>query len=63
MPWHTSADGAFLPERMEAQNMRDRHQIIPYALEAVARPGSRETRVRRPPGDMRIRNGRGQGDG
>lgn len=43
--------------------MRDRHQIIPYALEAVARPGSRETRVRRPPGDMRIRNGRGQGDG
>ena len=43
--------------------MQDRHQIIPYALEAVARPGSRETRVRRPPDDMRIRNERGQRDG
>ena len=26
-----------------------RHNLIPYALETVARPGSRESRVRRPP--------------
>ena len=43
--------------------MRERHQIIPYALEAVARPGSRETRVRKPPDAMRIRNERGRCDG
>ena len=43
--------------------MQDRHQIIPYALEAVARPGSRETRVRKPPDAMRIRNERGSGHG
>lgn len=43
--------------------MRERHQMIPYTLEAVARPGSRETRVRKPPDDMRIRNERGRCDG
>ena len=26
-----------------------RHNLIPYALETVARPGSRESRVRRTP--------------
>ncbi len=36
-----------------------RHNLIPYALEAVARPGCRETRVRKPPDGMRIRNERG----
>ncbi len=39
---------------------QDRHNLIPYALETVARPGSRETRVRKPPDGMRIRNERGQ---
>lgn len=39
--------------------MKDRHMLIPYALEAVARPGSRESRVRRPPDGFRIRNERG----
>jgi len=41
--------------------MEDRHTLIPYALEAVARPGSREIRVRMPPDGVRIRNGRKQG--
>ena len=35
----------------------ERHKLIPYALEAVPRPGDRETRVRRPP-DVAIRNER-----
>lgn len=39
--------------------MQSRHQIIPYALHAVARPGSRESRVRKPPDGVRIRNERG----
>ena len=38
--------------------MRDRHSIIAYALETVARPGARETRVRHAPQDMKVRNGR-----
>jgi len=38
--------------------MEGRHTLIPYTLEAVARPGSREIRVRMPPDGMRIRNGR-----
>ena len=41
----------------------ERHNLIPYALEAVARPGSRETRVRKPPDGMRIRNERGAAHG
>lgn len=39
--------------------MANRHRIIGYALEAVARPGSRESRTRRPPDGMSIRNERG----
>ena len=39
--------------------MKDRHTIITYALECVPRPGARESRVRRPPDGMRIRNERG----
>ncbi len=39
--------------------MQDRQTLIPYALEAVARPGSREICVRRPPDGFRIRNERG----
>ena len=38
--------------------MTNRHPVIPYALEVVARPGSREIRVRMAPDGMRIRNGR-----
>ncbi len=36
-----------------------RQSMILYALEAVSRPGSRETRVRRPPDGFKIRNERG----
>lgn len=43
--------------------MENRHNLIPYALEVVARPGSRESRVRKAPGSMRIRNERSGGDG
>ena len=39
--------------------MANRHNLIPYALESVARPGSRESRVRPAPSGMRIRNERG----
>ena len=38
--------------------MDNRHTLIPYALEVVARPGSREIRVRMSPDGMRIRNRR-----
>lgn len=38
--------------------MESRHNLIPYALEDVPRPGSRESRVRMPPQGMKIRNGR-----
>lgn len=41
--------------------MAQRHNVIPYALEARPRPGSRETCVRKPPDGMRIRNGRETG--
>lgn len=37
----------------------NRHSLVPYALEAVARPGERETRVRKPPTGFAIRNERG----
>ena len=37
--------------------MKNRHTIITFALESVPRPGSRESRVRRPP-DIAIRNER-----
>lgn len=39
--------------------VHERHNLIPYALEVVARPGSRETRVKKPPQGARIRNERG----
>ena len=41
--------------------LENRHTLIPYALEVVARPGSREICVRMPPDGMRIRNGRKDG--
>lgn len=37
---------------------RLRHNLIPYALEAVPRPGAHEIRVRPAPEGMIIRNGR-----
>lgn len=43
--------------------MNKRHNLISYALETVARPGARESRVRRAPDGMRIRNERSMGDG
>ena len=43
----------------EVWRMANRHNLIPYALEDVARPGSRESRVRPAPNGMRIRNERG----
>lgn len=39
--------------------MMNRHMLIAYALESVARPGSRESRVRKPPDGFQIRNERG----
>ena len=38
--------------------MDNRHTLIPYALEVVARPGAREIRVRMAPDGVRICNGR-----
>lgn len=38
--------------------MDHRHMLIPFALEVVARPGSREIRVRTAPDGVRIRNRR-----
>ena len=43
--------------------VHERHNLIPYALEAVARPGSRETRVKKTPQGAKVRNERGEGDG
>lgn len=43
---------------MEAMGMDHRHMLIPFALEVVARPGSREIRVRTAPDGVRIRNRR-----
>ena len=40
--------------------MTKRHKLIGYALEAVARPGERESRTRRAPDGMTIRNERGE---
>lgn len=40
--------------------MENRHSLIGYALETVPRPGARETRVRRPPEGVRVRNERGE---
>lgn len=42
--------------------MKNRHNLIPYTLETVARPGSRESRVRRPPEGIAIRHERGETD-
>ena len=39
--------------------MENRHGLIPYALEEIQRPGSREIRVRPAPSGMMIRNERG----
>ena len=53
-------------ERSDKETMvmvHERPNLIPYALEAVARPGSRETRVKKPPQGARIRNERGEGNG
>ena len=36
--------------------MENRHCLIPYALQTVPRPGSREIRAKPAPPDMRIRN-------
>lgn len=38
--------------------MRERQNLILYALETAPRPGSRETRVRMAPSNMSVRNGR-----
>lgn len=40
--------------------MRLRHSLIPYALETVPRPGSREIRVRQPSGRTQVRNQKGE---
>ena len=37
---------------------KQRHNLIPYALEAIPRPGSQEIRVRPAPDGIRIRNRR-----
>ncbi|MBS6842093.1 MAG: hypothetical protein U0H96_10100 [Christensenellales bacterium] len=39
---------------------KNRQNLIPYALQAVARPGSRESRARRPPDGLHIRHERGE---
>ena len=39
--------------------MENRHMLVQYAMEAVPRPGERESRARRPPDGERIRNERG----
>lgn len=39
--------------------MEYRHNLIAYALEAVPRPGARESRRRSAPGGMRVKNERG----
>ena len=45
---------------MNMEKSENRHNLIPYALEAVARPGSRESRVHRPPDGLHIRHERGE---
>ena len=42
---------------------KNRQNLIPYALQAVARPGSRESRARRPPDGLHIRHERGEQGG
>ena len=42
--------------------MKQRQNLTAYALEAIPRPGSRETRVKRAPDAMPIRNRRGSED-
>ena len=49
-------------EKGRRKNMKNRHTLIPYTLETVARPGSRESRVRRPPEGIVIRHERGGTD-
>lgn len=43
-------------EAEAAKVISERHNQIPYALEAVPRPGAHEIRVRPAPDGMRIRN-------
>ena len=50
---------SFAIKEGEVLRMANRHNLVGYALEAVARPGARESRVRKPPEGMRIRNERG----
>ena len=45
---------------MNMEKSEGRHNLIPYVLETVARPGSRESRVRRPPDGLHIRHERGE---
>lgn len=45
---------------MTMEKGKKRQNLIPYALQAVARPGSRESRVRRPPDGLHIRHERGE---
>lgn len=52
-----SVIGAYC-EKTEAISMESRQSMILYALEVVARPGSREIRVRMAPDGISIRNGR-----
>lgn len=49
-------------EGMEGRTMEERQNLIGYALQVVPRPGARETRVKKAPDGMRIRNERGNGD-
>ena len=39
--------------------MKKRQSLIPYALDTVARPGDRETCIRRPPDGFRVQNEKG----
>lgn len=47
-----------IKQAMEEKWMKQRHGLIPYALEEVPRPGAREICIRRPPDGFRIRNER-----
>ena len=46
--------------KMTMEKGKNRQNLIPYALQAVARPGSRESRARRPPDGLHIRHERGE---
>jgi len=44
-------------------SLKQRQNLMMYALEAVPRPGARETRVKKAPDGFRIRNERGNSNG